>query len=65
MSYRLVYNKNHTLKNEKIFNTQQFRLRLEQIHGNLKALQTSIIIFFTMPTNLKKLGLHINIDSDI
>ena len=43
---RKVYNKNHTIKNEKIFNTQQFRLRLEQIHGNLKALQTSIIIFY-------------------
>ena len=56
MSYRLVYNKDHTIKNEKIFNTQQFRLRLEQIHGNLKALQTSIIIFFYDAHKPKKIG---------
>ena len=62
---RKVYNKNHTINNEKIFNTQQFRLRLEQIHGNLKLSKHQLLFFFTMHINLKKLGLHINIDSDI
>ena len=55
MSYRLVYNKNHTISNEKIFNTQQFRLRLEQIHGNLK-LSKHQLLFFYDAHKPKKIG---------
>ena len=52
---RKVYNKNHTINNEKIFNTQQFRLRLEQIHGNLK-LSKHQLLFFYDAHKPKKIG---------